>query len=123
MTPLRVGAGKWSAVCAILLSTAALACAVPASADDNDDAFIAGLSKGGITMPDNDNAIAMAHTVCTSIDTNPNVSMLAIQLTKQTDLSPRQSGYFIGLSVATYCPQYKDDVDPSLGWLVPPPLM
>ncbi|OBB90701.1 DUF732 domain-containing protein [Mycobacterium sp. 852002-40037_SCH5390672] len=121
MSPMKVG--KRPAVCAIVLSAAALACPAPACADDTDDAFIAGLSRGGITMPDNDNAIAIAHTVCTSIDTNPNVSMLAIQLTKQTGLSPRQSGYFIGLSVATYCPQYKDDVDPSLGWLVPPPLM
>ncbi|OSC27362.1 hypothetical protein B8W69_14350 [Mycobacterium vulneris] len=112
----------WSAVGAIL-SIAALAFATPATADETDDAFIAGLAKGGITMLDNDNAIAMAHTVCTNVATNPNVSMLALQLAKQTALSPKQSGYFIGASVVAYCPQYKNDVDPSFGWLMPPPLM
>lgn len=117
-------AGKWPAFCAIFLSTAALAVAAPAAADDTDDAFIAGLSKGGITMPDNDDAIAKARTVCTSIATNPNASVLAIQLARQTDLSVKQSAYFVGLSIATYCPQYKDDIDPSVTWLLPgPPLM
>jgi hypothetical protein len=116
--------GMWPAVCAVLLSTAALAAASPAAADDTDDAFIAGLSKGGITMPDNGDAIAKARTVCTSIATNPNASVLAIQLARQTDLSVKQSAYFVGLSIATYCPQYKEDIDPSVTWLLPgPPLM
>lgn len=112
-----------STVCGVALSAAALALAAPAAADPSDDAFIAGLSRGGISMPDNENAIATAHNVCGSVDTNPNVSMLAIQLTKQTNLTLKQSGYFIGLSVATYCPQFKDKVDPSLAWLIPPPVM
>lgn len=117
-------AGKWPAVCAIFLSTAALAFAAPASADDTDDAFIAGLSKGGITMPDNDDAIAKARRVCAGIAANPNASVLAIQLARQTDLSVKQSAYFVGLSIATYCPQYKEDIDPSVIWLLPgPPLM
>lgn len=122
MAHLKAGFGKSATACAIFLS-GALASAAPAAADGADDAFLAGLAKGGITTLNNDDAISMAHGVCSSIDTNPNVSVLAIRLTKQTDMSPKQSGYFIGLSVATYCPQYKDDVDPSLGWLVPPPLM
>lgn len=74
-------------------------------------------------MFDDDDAIATAHAVCSSIETNPNVSMLAIKLTKQTPMSAKQSGYFIGLSVASYCPEHKDDVDPSMGWLIPPPIL
>ncbi|ORA07725.1 DUF732 domain-containing protein [Mycobacterium arosiense] len=117
-------AAKWPAVCAIFVSIAALAFAAPASADGSDDAFIAGLSKGGITMPDNGDAIAKARAVCTGIAANPNASILAIQLARQTDLSVRQSAYFVGLSIATYCPQYKEDIDPSVIWLLPgPPLM
>lgn len=120
----KAGAAKWVAACAIVLSTGALACAAPAAADDDaDDAFLAGLDKGGITMFDDDDAIATAHAVCTSIETNPNVSMLAIKLTKQTPMSAKQSGYFIGLSVASYCPEHRDNVDPSMTWLIPPPLM
>lgn len=123
MTHTKAGRAAWPAACAVVLSAAALLCAAPAAADEADDAFLAGLAKGGITMFDDDDAIAMGHSVCSSIDATPNVSMLALRLTKQTPLTPKQSGYFIGLSVASYCPQYKDDVDPSLGWLIPPPLM
>lgn len=123
MAHLKAGLAKRSAACAIALFTGALAGAAPVAADDADDAFLAGLDKGGITMFDDDDAIATAHAVCSSIETNPNVSMLAIKLTKQTPMSAKQSGYFIGLSVATYCPEYKDDVDPSMGWLIPPPIL
>lgn len=111
---MMVGSGRWPTVCAIVLSAAALAFAAPAVADDSDDAFIAGLSKGGITMADNDDAIAKARMVCTSIATNPNASVLAFQLARQTNLSLKQSAYFVGLSIAVYCPQYKDDIDPSV---------
>lgn len=124
MAHLNARRGKWSIACVVALSTGALACAAPAVADDEaDDAFLAGLDKGGITMFDDDDAIATAHAVCSSIETNPNVSMLAIKLTKQTPMTAKQSGYFIGLSVASYCPEYKDDVDPSMGWLIPPPIL
>ncbi|TAM70361.1 DUF732 domain-containing protein [Mycobacterium sp.] len=124
MAHLKAGFAKRPATCAIvLLFTGALAWAAPAAADNADDAFLAGLDKGGITMLDDDDAIAMAHNVCTGIQANPNVSMLAIRLTKQTPLSPKQSGYFIGVSVASYCPEYRGDVDPSLGWLIPPPIL
>ncbi len=123
MSPQKMNLGK-SAACAILLAAAALGFASPASADETDDAFIAGLANGGITMPDNDDAIAKARTVCASIAANPNASVLAIQLARQTDLSVRQSAYFVGLSIATYCPQYREDIDPSVIWMLPgPPLM
>ena len=111
---MKVGSARWPTVCAIVLSTAALSFATPAAADDSDDAFIANLAKGGITMPNNDDAIAMAHVVCSGLDTNPTAPMLAFALARDTDLSPRQAGYFVGLSVATYCPQYKDKVGPSV---------
>lgn len=112
MSPIGIGAGKWSTACAIFLSTAALALAAPASADDADDAFIDGLDQGGITMPDNDDAIAKAQNVCTSLDANANPSALAIGLARQYKLSLKQAGYFVGLSVATYCPEHRDDVAP-----------
>lgn len=110
---MKVGSGKWPTVCAIVLSAAALASAAPAFADDIDDAFIANLAKGGITVPNNDDAIATAHSVCSGLDTNPAAPMMAFVLARDTDLSPRQAGYFVGLSIATYCPQYKDTVSAS----------
>lgn len=122
MSPMN--AGRWLSACVAFLSAAALALATPAAADTIDDAFIANLGKGGITMPDNSDALAKARAVCTGIAANPNASVLAIQLARQTNLSVRQSAYFVGLSIATYCPQYKEDIDPSVIWMLPgPPLM
>ena len=120
------GCGKrW--FCAGFLSAAALVSIVsmaPASADQIDDAFVAALAKGGITMPDPNTSIAMAHTVCAGLDANQSTSVLAMKLMKDTNLTPKQSGYFIGLSVAAYCPQNKDKTDTSVTWLLPfPPLM
>jgi hypothetical protein len=41
-----------------------------------------------------------------------------------TDLTMKESSYFVGLSVAAYCPQYRGQIDTSLTWLIPgPPLM
>ena len=118
------GRATWSAGCAVALSAAALLCAAPASADRMDDAFVAALAKNGITMPDRDNAIGMAHTVCTGFDKGEPSSALAMRLVRDTDLSPKQAGYFIGVSVAAYCPQYKGKTDNSLTWMVPfPPMM
>src|ERR1700719_3055987 len=107
------GRATWSAGCAVALSAAAMLCAAPASADRLDDAFVAALAKNGITMPDRDNAIGMAHTVCTGFDKGEASSALAMRLVRDTDLSPKQAGYFIGVSVAAYCPQYKGKTDNS----------
>ena len=66
----------------------------------------------------------MAHTVCTGIDKNKKTSLLAMRLMKDTDLSLRQSAFFVGVSVSAYCPQYKGLTDSSVTWLLPlPPLM
>lgn len=64
MTHTKAGRAAWPAACAVVLSAAALLCAAPAAADEADDAFLAGLAKGGITMFDDDDAIAMGHSVC-----------------------------------------------------------
>jgi hypothetical protein len=118
------GRGKWSAGCAVALSAAALFCAAPASADHMDDAFFAALAKDGIAMPDRDNAIAMAHSVCDGFDKGEASTALAMRVVRDTPLSPKQAGYFVGLSVAAYCPQYKGKTDNSFNWMVPfPPMM
>jgi Protein of unknown function (DUF732) len=113
-----------STVCTVFLSAVALVSAAPASADQTDDAFVAALAKGAITMSDADTAIAMAHAVCDGFDANQPVSLVAMKLMKDTNLSPRQAGYFIGVAVTAYCPQYQGQTDSSVTWLLPlPPLM
>ena len=123
---MNVGPGKWSKVCAVLLSAAALLSAASASADPTDDAFVAALENYGIDINGRDTAIAHGHAVCAGLDKGQDSSFLAMKLMNDTklNLSSRQAGFFIGASVAAYCPQYRGSVDPSLIWLLPfPPMM
>jgi Protein of unknown function (DUF732) len=105
--------------CAVLLVAAALFSAGPASADPNDGAFVDALAKGGIGLPDDNDAIAMAHTVCAGLDQHARTSLLAMKLMKETDLSMKQSSYFIGVAISAYCPQYVGHTDNSTRWLNP----
>ena len=121
---MKIGFWKWPAAWAVFLSAAALGSAAPASADQTDDAFVAALAKGGISMSDPSTAIAMAHTVCAGFDKNDKSTVLAMKLMKDNNLSLKQSGYFVGVSISAYCPQYIGRTDNSTNWLNPgPPLM
>ena len=113
-------------ICAVVLSAAAVVFAAPASADETDDAFVAALENYGIDINGRDTAIAHGHAVCAGLDKGQDSGFLAMKLMNDTklNLSSRQAGFFIGASVAGYCPQYRGSVDPSLIWLLPfPPLM
>jgi hypothetical protein len=106
------------------MSAATLFSAVPASAEPIDDAFVAALAKNGISMSDRNTAVSMAHSVCAGFDKGEPSTALAMGIVKDTDLSPKQAGYFVGVSVAAYCPQYKGNTDNSMTWMVPfPPMM
>jgi hypothetical protein len=119
MTHMNVGPEKWSPVCAVLLSAAALLSAAPASADPTDDAFVAALAKDGIVITDRNAAIATAHRVCAGFDKSDKSGLLAMQLMKDTDLSLKQSSYVVGASISAYCPQYIGQTDNSVWWLYP----
>jgi hypothetical protein len=124
MTRLNVGPEKWSTVCAVLLSAAALLPTAPASADPTDVAFVAALAKEGIAFSDHNTAIAIGHTVCAGFDKNNKSSVVVMKLMKDTGLSLKQSSYFVGASISAYCPQYIGWTDNSASWLNPgPPLM
>ena len=121
---MSVGPAKWSTVCAVLLSALAPISTAPASADTTDDAVVAALAKQGIVITDRDTTIAMAHTVCAGFDKHYKSSVLAMKLVRDTDLSLKQSGYFIGVAVSAYCPQYAGRTGTSANFLNPgPPLM
>jgi hypothetical protein len=42
-----------------------------------------------------------------------------MKLMKDTDLSMRQSSYFIGAAISAYCPQYVGNTDNSTRYLYP----
>jgi Protein of unknown function (DUF732) len=113
-----------SMVCSVVLSGAALFSAAPASADPNDSAFVGALAKDGIVLSDNNAVIAIAHSVCGDLDQSNKSSILAMKVMKETDLSMKKSGYFIGAAIAAYCPRYIGHTDDSTRGLNPgPPLM
>jgi Protein of unknown function (DUF732) len=119
MAHLNVGLDKWSAGCAVLLSAAALLPAAPALADPTDVAFVAALAKEGIVFTDQNTAVSIGHTVCAGLDKTNKTSVLAMKLMKDTDLSLKQSSYFVGASISAYCPQYTGRTDNSASWLYP----
>ncbi|HTY32562.1 DUF732 domain-containing protein [Mycobacterium sp.] len=121
MAHTRVGPRTWPTLTAILLCAAAPLSAAPASADSNDDAFIAALTREGIDVSDPDTLIARAHEVCDRLDRGQAGSLVVLEVRKQTNLSVRDAGYFVGASVAAYCPQHKSLIDGSLIWLPPSP--
>ncbi|WP_245837067.1 DUF732 domain-containing protein [Mycobacterium bohemicum] len=110
---------KSSTICAVLLSAAALFSAVPASADATDDAFIGALQNYGIGVNNRDSAIATGHDVCAALDSGQDSSFLVMDVIRDTHLPAKKAGFYVGVSVAAYCPQYKGTLDPSLNWLLP----
>jgi Protein of unknown function (DUF732) len=91
---------------AVSLIAAALLTAAPANADATDDAFIAALTSNGITVSDRDSATAMAQAICDGFDHHQRPSLLAMKLMKQSGLSLKQSSYFVGAAISSYCPEY-----------------
>ncbi len=121
---ITMGPRTWSAFIGVLLCAAAPLSAPPASAEPNDDAFIAALAEEGIDVSDPTTLIARAQKVCNRFDRGQAGSVVVMKVLKETDLSPRDAGYFVGVSVAAYCPEYRGNIDGSLIWLLPgPPLM
>lgn len=110
MTHSRLGRGAWSAFFAVLLSVAAPLGAAPASADQNDDAFIAALLNQGLPVPDNDAAIQEGRTMCALLDQGTTRPLPVMRLMRDTNLTARQAGFFLGISASAYCPQYRTTV-------------
>jgi Protein of unknown function (DUF732) len=106
-------------MCALPLCAAALFFAAPVSADPNDGLFVDALVKNGIVVPDQNAAISMAHSVCAELDQSNKSSVLAMKVMKETNLTMKQSGYFIGVAISAYCPQYVGHTDSSTRWLYP----
>ncbi len=123
---MSLGPGTWPKLCAVLLS-AALLFAPSAAADPTDDAFIAALENYGIDTDGRDITIAHGHAVCAALDSGQDSGALALRLVNDPKLNistRQQGGFFVGASVAAYCPQYRGSLDPSVIWLLPfPPMM
>lgn len=75
-----------------------------AHADATDDHFLAALDRHGITYFSRDNAIFAGHLVCQKIGEGMDRNQLAQAIADQTALDNYRAGFFVGISIAAYCP-------------------
>jgi hypothetical protein len=84
---------------------AVIGMAVPAHADDTDDAFIASLDKAGITYSDSDLAVGAGKWVCKTLQAPTAMSDVVSGLeSKNSDLSDDKAQKFAAIAASTYCP-------------------
>lgn len=89
-----------------LLGVAAEACPA-ACADAVDNAFVAAVKNKGIQFASPQAAIIAGHEVCDELDLGKQKSDIANEVMTNSNLDGYRAGYFIGASVAAYCPRYR----------------
>jgi len=82
--------------------------AAPAArADAVDNAFVAAVKLKGIQFGSPQDAIVAGHEVCDELDLGKQKSDIATEVMSNSNLDGYRAGYFIGASVAAYCPRYR----------------
>ncbi|OBF83679.1 hypothetical protein A5791_03085 [Mycobacterium sp. 852002-51163_SCH5372311] len=92
------------AVTVALLSLAMSA--APAHADAVDDAFLNAVKSKGINFASAQAAIIAGHEVCDELDLGRQKSDVATDVTHSSNLDGYRAGFFVGVSVAAYCPRH-----------------
>jgi hypothetical protein len=103
-----------SAMAIAALGVSALITAGPAAAfTDNsssgnsaDQAFLTQLGNDGITPPSSQEAISLAHSVCTSLDKGNEPDAVIAAVAKTTGLSNKSAKVFAVDAASAYCPEY-----------------
>ena len=88
-----------------------LAAVSTASADTNDNKFLALMSSEGITdHVSADHAIEAGHFVCVKLDNGVSPSDVANDVLFSSNMPAYHSGYFVGASIDAYCPRHKAEI-------------
>jgi Protein of unknown function (DUF732) len=69
-------------------------------------AFLAVLTAHGISYATPELAIWDAHQVCANVAMGNDPKAIAMTLVKQTNLDGYHAGFFVGASIAAYCPEW-----------------
>jgi hypothetical protein len=77
-----------------------------AHADAVDDAFLKAVQAKGINFASPQAAIIAGHEVCDELDLGRQKSDVANDVMSNSNLDGYRAGYFVGLSVAAFCPRY-----------------
>jgi hypothetical protein len=107
----RLTAFAGAAAAATGLGLAVLASAGPAGASTVDDTFLSVISDQGIEPPSAQEAIDVAHEVCWVIDDGGDLVDAISAVSDYTELDFEDSAFFVGASIASYCPEHEALID------------
>jgi len=108
MTTIRnLSAFVGAAAAASALGLAALVSAGAANASATDDMFISVLADQGIEAPSTAEAVSTALDVCALFGEGEDLYAATSAVSEYTELGLEDSAFFVGASVATYCPEYE----------------
>jgi Protein of unknown function (DUF732) len=107
----RLTAFAGAAAAATALGLAALASAATAGATVTDDTFITVISEEGIEAPSAQDAISVAHEVCMVFDDGGDLLDAVTAVSDYTELGFEDSAFFVGASIASYCPEHEALID------------
>ena len=77
-----------------------------AHADAVDDTFLSALKAKGINFASPQAAIVAGHEVCDELDLGRQSSDVANDVTKNSNLDGYHAGFFVGVSIAAFCPRH-----------------
>ena len=82
--------------------------AIPtARADEIDSAFLAALKAKGISFVSPQAAIMAGHEVCDELDQGRSKTDIGTDVMNFSKMDGYHAGFFVGASVAAYCPRYR----------------
>lgn len=105
MTRYRLLVAAWMIGLGLATTVAPKAAAEPQTI--NEVVFIMTLDQGGIGFVSEDAAIAEGKNICRLFDQGRSVTVIGLTIARNSGLSLEKSGYFMGASVAAFCPRYE----------------
>jgi hypothetical protein len=78
-----------------------------AHADAVDNAFLNAVKSKGIDFASTQAAIVAGHEVCDELDSGRQESDVASTLMTNSNLDGYRAGFFVGVSVAAFCPRHR----------------
>jgi hypothetical protein len=98
---------RLSAGLALTLLSLAVAVSPAANADAVDNLFVTAVKNKGIEFDNPQAAIVAGHEVCDELDIGKQKSDIASEVMTNSNLDGYRAGFFIGASIAAYCPRYR----------------
>ena len=77
-----------------------------AKADEVDNAFLNAIQAKGINFATPEAAIVAGHEVCDELDLGRQKPDVANEVMSSSNLDGYRAGYFVGASIAAYCPRH-----------------